>query len=192
MTRANLRPVAARSEDPASAFADQVRDAIAARDQRMEERYPEAHDLEARVVAAMHAELHGCAASVAGVEAPEHLREALRGLRPLKLGRHLCRLVLSPRPEAGRAVDAVLAILAEARGYRLEPLEVATAGDVFAAGVELMRESTDVSAALMEGLRDGRLDAAELERLKLEVREMDAARARLASQIAALEKRVSR
>jgi hypothetical protein len=188
MTRAHLRPVVARSEDPASAFADQVRDAIAARDQRMEERYPEAHELEARIVAAMHAELHGCAASVAGIEAPEHLREALRGLRPLKVGRHLCRLALSPRPEARRAVDAALQILAEARGYRLEPVGDATATLATAAG-SLVKESGDVAATVMEVLEDGTATPAELDRVERELAEQEQAAATLRAQLQRMRRR---
>jgi hypothetical protein len=187
--RPQLRPVVARTEDPENAFADHLRDRLASRDQRMEERYPEALDLEARVVAAMHQELHGCAAAVAGVESPEQFREVLRGLRSMRVGRHLCRLVRSPRPEAKRAVDALLRILAEERGYRIEPMGEATSASLAAAGGELVRESGDVSAVLMEVLEDGRVDAAELERLKREVGEMDRAAAKLHAQIAALEAR---
>lgn len=78
--------VASVSVDPQPTHTDQVRDAIASRAQRMDERFPKACDLEAAVLVAMAGELRGAAAHLAGVQYPEHFREMLRGERTIDLG----------------------------------------------------------------------------------------------------------
>lgn len=139
---------------------DRVRDAIADRAQRLEARFPRAVDLAARFIVALRRPLVGVASVVAGTHAPEHWREALRGERSMKL-EDVCRLAVSERPEALRAFDAGLEILAETRGKALvprrprwlEPQEVAAQCAVV---------SAHAVAAIVRALQnDGKVDAME-------------------------------
>lgn len=139
---------------------DQIRDAIASRAQRLEARFPKAVDLTARLLAVLRGPLIGVASALAGTHAAEHWREALRGERSMKVD-DLCRLFVSDRPEAGRAADAALDVLAEVRGKApvprrprwLEPQEVAAQCAVV---------SAHAVAAIVRALQnDGKVDVME-------------------------------
>lgn len=137
-----------------------VRDAIASRAQRLEVSFPRAVDLTARFLVALRGPLMGVASLVSGTHTPVHWREALRGERSMKV-EDVCRLAVSERPEALRAVDTALEVLAEARGWALtprlprwlQPQEVAAQCAVV---------SAHAVAAIVRALQnDGKVDAME-------------------------------
>lgn len=99
-----------------AAFLARVRDSIAEICPGGERFSPEAHDLQARFVAALHDALAGSISTVAGHRLPQHLRDALRGQRHLTD----CDLARFCR-DAPRAAAAGLAVLADACGYELTP-----------------------------------------------------------------------
>ena len=94
-------------------------DRIAARSQRMDERFPEAITLEAAIVARLHAELRGHAEQLRGVRSGDSFRSILQGEKALHVS-DLCRLATSDHPVAKRAFAAVVELLAAAAGCRLE------------------------------------------------------------------------
>src|SRR5512139_694558 len=111
--------------DPTRDLAGQFRDAIALRCRRADIQFPKACDLEARVLEALHAELHGVASVLAGIHTPDNWRERLRGERTFPLG-DLCRLAVDPTKEARAAAAGALSIVAQAAGFVLAPAAEST------------------------------------------------------------------
>jgi hypothetical protein len=165
-------------EGPPEDASDPVRDAIAARSQRLDARCPKAVDLEARVVTILHRRLAGLATGTAGTHLPEHWRAMLRGERSIPMG-DFCRLGRGPTREERDAFKAALAELAAAAGFRLEPLSVRAADGLEVAAC--VAESGGVAAAgLARAMDDGRIDPDEALHLEpaVEALEVNAARAR--------------
>ena len=114
-----------------------IRDRIATRSARVEERFPRAHDLEAQILGAMRPHLSGVASILSGTHDPERFREMLRGERRSLPLYDITRLATSDRPEAGAAMDALLDVLARARGKSVVPAA--------APGASLLHALADVS-----------------------------------------------
>lgn len=168
---ANPRLAASPAQGPAVTFPAQVRDALAVRLTRYQERYPDVLDLLAEVLVALHDELHGSAAALAGTNSASHFREVLRGERDLAM-RDVLRLFLSPHPKAQAAADRVLSLLEGARSRAL-------ALDAHEALAQVTEAHGDLSAELARDLRDGKLSPAEGAGLLPEIAALEAKLERL-------------
>jgi hypothetical protein len=146
--------------DPIETPADLIRDRIASRSQRMDQRYPAALDLEAAVVAGMHQALHGVAALTAGTHCPEHWREALRGERPMHLG-DVCRLATEPGTEGRAAALAVVHVLARALGQSVEPADGRPRRGLATEAAEVSSSAAYLTLSVASALEDGRVDESE-------------------------------
>ncbi len=148
-------PLRPPETDPQPTDADRIRDAIAARAQRMDEHFPRAVDLEARVLAAMAAVLRGAASSLSGTHAPELMRKMLRGEYSFPMG-DLCRLASDPSLQARAAATAALGELSSALEARIP---VGTLTDRVG---KLAEATTTLLAELAEALAsDGSVDDGE-------------------------------
>jgi hypothetical protein len=139
-----------------------IRDAMASRSKRMDAEFPEALDLSARAQAALAEELAGKASVQPGVHGDSHWREILRGEYAPLSADDICRLASSARPEAGRAVDEWLAVVAEARGKALEPLPMSVAQIVDALNTVHV-QFAEVATTVTSAAADGKYDVAELD-----------------------------
>lgn len=146
--------------DPQESPADQIRDRIAARSQRMDARYPKALDLEASVTEALHRSLHGVASLTAGTHAPEHWREALRGQRPIQVA-DLCRLATEPGREGREAVRAAVRVLAEAVGLEVGPASGRDDRGLIVEAAEVATAASRLVLAVGEALADGGVEPQE-------------------------------
>lgn len=166
----NLLPAAATQQDSTAAAASRTRDSLAVSSRLLDRLHPRALDLLARLLDGLSDELRGVAGIVSGTHSEDHWREMLRGERTLPLY-DVARLATSDRPEARRAVDALLVALAGHRGLAVvaraprlvEPLAVAAS---------LAGASGPAVAAIIDGLRDGQLDEAERRALKPYTRQL--------------------
>lgn len=172
-----MRSAAHAGQDPLPLPADRIRDRLAVRSSWLEGHHPEALDLEAELLALLANELAGVASLLGDTPTAEHTREALRGQRHAHLAL-LCRLASSGRPEAGRALDAILARLAEARGYRLEPVAPAavTVGEALA---QHAVAGGEITATVTRAVADGQVTDDEAADIEERVREQEEASARL-------------
>lgn len=145
--------------DPETGLTHHFRDRIALRSQRADVEFPRALDLEAQVLEAMHGELHGVAAALAGTHSADHFRERLRGERTFPLG-DLCRLATDPTREARAATVAALTLLARAVGYALAPVTAAPASLVESA-IGAATVATGALGEVTRAVADGVVDATE-------------------------------
>lgn len=133
----------------------------------MDAERPEVLDLEGELLDLLSDQLRGSAGLFAD-GSPVHYREALRGERHLHLA-DLCRLARSRRPEAQRALAAVLgrlqAQLEETAGVSVDDLHELIAG--------FAQQTADVTAAGTRALKDGRVDEDEDRRLAREIGEAE-------------------
>jgi hypothetical protein len=156
--------------DPRTEAASRIREDMAGSDwaQRLEDRHPRALDLGAELLEAAARPLRGVASLLCGTHGEARWRSMLRGVVTMPFY-DVWRLFTEPTREAAEAADAMLAILAETRGYRLEPLDSAAVeahealAGVAAANGALVAE---LSRALAN---DGRLDAVEARDLEPEL-----------------------
>lgn len=185
MTAVTLRHPAATAVEAATDPTPQFRDRIAARCVEFDATYPRAADLEARVLAGIHRELHGVATLLRGLHSPRRFREAVMGDRHLPLA-DLCRLATDPTREARAAMKVTLGELASAIGCRLEPLD-GTSVDAHEALAEVHESHAVLTAELTRDLRDGRLDPEEARALRPEINAHKAQLAQLESVVARAE-----
>jgi hypothetical protein len=156
----NATPPGAPRIEPLEDLTAHFRRAIAARSRRADVLFPEACDLEATVLDAIHREIHGAAPALAGVHSPARWREALRGERGFPLA-DICRLAVTPGREARQAVQAALQLLQSAVDDHRARAGVTLAGrvsDLAGAAMALLGE-------LARANEDGRLDSFEQLRL---------------------------
>jgi len=155
---------------PSAGLASRFRDAISLRCRRADVEFPRALDLEAEVLEALHAELHGVASALGGVHSPDNFRERLRGERSFPLG-DVCRLATDPTREARAAVLAALDVLARAVGHCLQPLaprpRSLVESAITAAGI-----ATDALGGVTRAVADGVVDPAEARDLRTRAREL--------------------
>lgn len=153
-------PAEGQGPHGARADHDAIRDAIATRAHRLDARWPQAVDLCANALGALRRHLMGVASIVSGTIAPEHFREALRGERSFDL-LQLCRLAVSDRAEARRAVEAVLEVLAAFLGLALVPKRLRHS-DPHETGARVAVVSAAAVAAIFGALQnDGKVDGFE-------------------------------
>jgi hypothetical protein len=124
-----------------------TRDRLAFRSQAMDAAHPEALDLEAALLVGISDRLRGLVGVLAGTENATHVREGLRGDRNVHLS-FLCRLATSSRPEAGDAIDFVVAELARLRGNVVTKADPSRAALEQAAAV-FVKESGEAVVAVM-------------------------------------------
>jgi hypothetical protein len=162
-----------RARVPLSPFADRVRDALSLRASEMDELCPEALDLAAELVAALHEQLLGRATECRGNRGAGYFRQALRGEHPLTL-EDIARLAL----EEPEALVPALSILAARIGRQLAPApRMAPAAQ---AAADVASAAGEVSSGTLRALEDGVIDQAEAHALCPGVR-------RLADRVAILE-----
>lgn len=126
----------------------------------MDARYPKALDLEAEVVEAMHRALHGSASLYAGTHAPEHFREALRGLRPIQIG-ELCRLATEPGREGHEAVAGVVRVLAARLGLEVVDAKGTPARGLLVEVAQVSEAASRLVLAVTEAVEDGEVGRSE-------------------------------
>ena len=163
-----LRPVKTGLLDT---FVSQIRDRMAARARRVDERFPKALDLAARVVGRVARRLQGQAATFRGVRSPEKMREVLRGEREPRLS-DLCIWATSDRPDARAAARDAVEELAAALGLTTHTREdKAAATSILELLGKRSKESGDVTSEALRRLADGQLDVADIDALLQELRE---------------------
>lgn len=192
--RADIRSI--EPEQPASLRAEvsRVRDALASSSQRMDREYPEALDLLARALVAIGEPLRGAAGVLSGTHSDDAWREQLRGERVMP-AYDLFRLVESDHPRAARAVDRLLAVLLDRRAARrqgLAPLTLAEAAARLSKdSARLSGETSDVLAAALRALADGRATMLELDVIERELDEQETAASAQAASAATMRRAVS-
>lgn len=156
------------SETDQFSAVEAVRDNIAARAERLDQHFPRAVDLTAKVVCALAGRLRGTASQHAGTHTPEQFRKALRGERVLTLD-DLCRLATTPTREAREGVILVLDQIASALDRGRASV---TAHEAMAA---LAEGAGTVVAGLGRALaNDGHIDSTEASELEPEVLRLEA------------------
>lgn len=150
---------------PGSELHDVFRDRIASRSLRLDAAQPRAVDLEALVVEALHAELHGVAGLLAGPYSEDNWRSKVRGEKPLSLG-DLCRLATDPTREARAGALAAVSTLAAALGCRIETTSRSTAADLANAASEAAAEATGTLGDVARALQDGHVSGIEAAALR--------------------------
>ena len=148
---------AAAPEEPTK---DRIRDAIAERSPRLDGIAPKAIDLAADVLAVLHQQLHGRAASLHGHRSAKARREQLRGEDALTI-EDLAYLTL----EAPRAIVLALDVLARRVGYRVVPVDpvAPSFGEVLARQAE---SGGELLAAGMRANADGQVSPDEAQELR--------------------------
>ena len=160
---------------------DRVRDALAERCVEMEREAPEALDLAAEVIAALHAHLAGRATGLAGTRSPKYRREQLRGEKCIAV-EDLAWLALN----APTALASALGQLARPTGYRVVAEDVAGPDTVTEATAAMVESTSIVFAGVTRALEDGRIDQHEAAVLD---REAEKSERRLAALRKALDAR---
>lgn len=182
-TESRLRAI--HSPAPSDALASRFRDSIALRCRRSDVEFPQACDLEAEVLEALHAELHGVASALSGIHTPENWRERLRGERTLPLA-DLCRLALDPTREGRAAAVAALSLLARAAGYLLAPA-TAQPGGLVESAITAATIATDALGEVARAVSDGVVDATEAGELRKRAADLRHAAARLEGAVISAE-----
>jgi len=154
-----------REPVPLEGFADRVRDAMGLRAQELEALNPEALDLAAQVVAALHDGLHGEATAHRGNRGANYFRQQLRGEHPISI-EDLSRLAL----EAPVAVLGALTVLARELRYDLQPVAPTPSNNLHQELATFSRSAGSTAGGLADALADGRTTPEEarreLERLR--------------------------
>lgn len=171
----NAVPSTRTAVGPSEPIAARFRDAIALRCRRSDVEFPLACDLEAQVLEALHAELHGVAAVLCGIHTDSNWRERLRGERTFPLG-DLCRLALDPTREGRAAATAALSLLARAAGYELAPVTVRP-GSLVETAIGAASVATDALGDVTRAVADGRIDPSEAATLRQRARDLRGAAA---------------
>ncbi len=166
----NIRFAVTHSPDPPEDLAGRFRDAIALRCRRSDVEFPRACDLEAAVLEALHAELHGVASALSGIHTAENWRERLRGERTMPLA-DLCRLALDPTREGKAAAVAALSLLARAAGYLLAPA-TALPGSLVESAITAASVATDALGDVTRAVSDGVVDPSEAASLRQRATEL--------------------
>lgn len=166
----NGRLTALPAPDPPEPLSARFRDAIALRCRRSDVEFPKACDLEAEVLEALHAELHGVASALSGIHAPDNWRERLRGERAFHLS-DLCRLALDPTREGRAAAYSALSLLARAAGYSLQPITVQP-GSLVESAIAAAGIATDALGDVTRAVADGRVDPSEAASLRTRAGEL--------------------
>jgi hypothetical protein len=148
---ANLRSVAAPSPVPGDTFVDHVHDNLARRRPRLYEMCPDAIELGAAILVALHRGLAGRQEAVRGDRAGSIFRREIRGEHSLGV-EDLARLAL----EVPTAVKAPVAILAEAVGLTVQPREPRHA-EVVSEALALMRQTVDAGTSAIKAVADGNI-----------------------------------
>lgn len=181
ITPRTLRPIIPfRKEEPANPFT-LFRERIASRCEEHARLFPRAVDLEARLTAGVHGTLHGVASLLRGIHSVRRWLEVLQGHKHLRVS-DLCRLATDPSREAKAAARVALTVLAEACGYRLEPLPT-NAPELHEAMAEQVNAEARLQSELLRGLADGALSPAESLGLDDEMAARDAAAAKVRAAI---------
>ena len=162
---------------------DRIRDALAIRCAEAEAHCPEALDLCAEALAALHDELSGCAseARIRGPRAPKYHREQLRGEHATTV-EDLARYSM----EAPRALIAIVRVLALRCGHRVEPIDHIPVRLSEASALVSERHSA-VEASLHRAQDDGRVDPVEAGRIRAKLRGMKHAVTALDASLAKIE-----
>lgn len=170
-----------RERVPLSGYADRVRDAMALRCGELEQIKPEALDLAAAGVAAVHDALHGQATELRGARSAAYRRQQLRGEHGLTV-EDLAQLAL----DAPESAIALLGVFARALGQELGPQQ-GTALELHEAKARLNEEHAHLQATMDRQMSDGGIDAEEarvsLERVRLLKDELAAIEASLLAAI---------
>ncbi len=183
LTESRLRGI--HSPAPSDDLAGRFRDAIALRCRRSDVEFPRACDLEAAVLEALHAELHGVASALSGIHTAENWRERLRGERTMPLA-DLCRLCLDPTREGKAAAVAALSLLARAAGYLLAPATTLP-GSLVESAITAASVATDALGEVARAVSDGVIDAAEAAELRKRAGDLRHAAARLEGAVISAE-----
>ncbi len=166
-----IRPAATETEGrrTASPHDVDIRDRLASRSVRVEERFPRAHDVEGQILEAMAPHLAGVASTLRGTHDAERFREMLRGERRSLPLYDITRLATSDRPEALAAVDALLDVLARARGKSVVPA-AAPGASVLSAAADVQESESALVCGIVRAHADNDFSEAEraeaLERLR--------------------------
>lgn len=171
-------------------FTSRIRDRMA-RARRMDERFPRALDLMARMVGRAARCLRGQAATFRGTRSPEKMREVLRGERAPRLS-DVCIWATSIRQEARAAAREVAEELAGELGLTLRTADASTSTSTF---LELLgrfaKEEGDVVHQGVQRAADGQLDLRDVEDLLGEIRQaeeqLDALRTHLVRELQRLK-----
>ncbi len=166
----NIRFAVTHLPAPSEDLAGRFRDAIALRCRRSDVEFPRACDLEAAVLEALHAELHGVASALSGIHTGENWRERLRGERTFPLA-DLCRLALDPTREGRAAAHAALSLLARAAGYLLTPA-TAQPGSLVESAITAASVATDALGDVTRAVSDGQVDPSEAASLRQRATEL--------------------
>jgi hypothetical protein len=138
----------------------------------MDQDYPEALDLLARVLRPMANQLRGVAGELRGTHSDDAWREMLRGERTMPLA-DLARLASSPAREARAAALAALQQLAAPLGYQVTPLEVRPIG-VAEAAAAVAESTAPIVATTLRAVADGHIDDLERREILEQVTEAEA------------------
>jgi hypothetical protein len=163
------------------------RDRIALRCRRADVEFPRALDLEAQVLEALHAELHGVASALSGGHSPDNFRERLRGERSFPL-EDLCRLATDPTREGRAATVAALTLLARAVGQSLQPV-MAHPGSLVESAITAATIATEALGGVARAVSDGVVDATEAAELRTRAADLRRAAAQLEGAVISSEAR---
>jgi len=149
----------AGAEGPVDDFAERVRRNLADRRQGLEELCPEALDVAARALVALHRGVVGRQEALRGDRSGSYYRRQLRGEDTLPV-EDLARLAI----DAPTALVPALAVLAQRAGYALTPLTPMriNAAEAVASFAE---QATHVVATHTRAQADGVIDESEEEKL---------------------------
>ena len=182
MTAVTMRPLAAARIEPQSDPFASFRERIASRCAEHVAAHPRAVDLEARLLYRLHGALTGSATILAGIHSARRFREQLVGEKHLPTA-DLCRLATEPTREAKAAAYGAISELANAIGYRLEPLD-AKSVEAHETLASVAESAGDFGSELARALKDGRVDLAEADAMEPEVAALEACAARARALVA--------
>lgn len=137
-------------------FRDRVRDAIARRCPGGERCNPEAHDVEADFIVALHTELAGCAESTRGHRSADYWRKALRGDDHPPTACDLSRVAV----EKPLAIVAPCNVLLRRAGYVAVP-DDAMPIDIHEATAKSGEAHARTVSAVLRAVSDGEISEAE-------------------------------
>jgi hypothetical protein len=158
-SRQGLRDGCASPDD--RSFRDRVRDAIARRCPGGERCCPEAHEVEADFVVALHSELAGCAESTRGHRSADYWRKALRGEEHPPTSCDFSRVSV----EKPLAIVAACNVLLRRAGYVAVP-DDAMPIDIHEATAKSGEAHARTVSAVLRAVSDGEISEAEDEEIE--------------------------
>jgi hypothetical protein len=152
--RQGLRDGCASPDD--RTFREKVRDAIARRCPGGERCTPEAHEIEADLIVALHSELNGCAEATRGHRSADYWRKALRGEDHPPTTCDLARVA----DEKPLAIVAACNVLLSRAGYVAVP-DDAVPIDIHEATAKSGEAHARTVSAVLRAVSDGEITEAE-------------------------------